>query len=115
MDGWHLAHFSKRWWPRRKKSAAMSRRKIYDGLPLPAFLMPKALSGTVLEVDGVSRACGIRAVNNASLKVRRREIHALIGPERRRQDHAVQFGLGAFSRPTRAPSSLADARSGRAS
>ena len=33
----------------------MSRRKIYDGLPLPAFLMPKALAGTVLEVDGVSR------------------------------------------------------------
>ena len=59
----------------------MSRRKIYDGLPLPAFLMPKSLTGTVLEVDGVSKSFGgIRAVNNASLKVGAGEIHALIGP-----------------------------------
>ena len=59
----------------------MSKRKIYEGLPLPAFLMPKARSGTVLEVDGVSKHFGgIRAVNNASLKVGAGEIHALIGP-----------------------------------
>ncbi|MGH6711746.1 MAG: ATP-binding cassette domain-containing protein [Bradyrhizobium sp.] len=75
------ARLSKRWWPQPEESAAMSRRKIYDGLPLPAFLMPKSLSGTVLEVNGVSRSFGgIRAVNNASLTVGAGEIHALIGP-----------------------------------
>ena len=75
------ARLSKRWWPAPEESAAMSRRKIYDGLPLPAFLMPKSLAGTVLEVDGVSKSFGgIRAVNNASLQVGAGEIHALIGP-----------------------------------
>src|SRR4051812_27111490 len=75
------ARLSKRWWPAPEESAAMSRRKIYDGLPLPAFLMPKALTVTVLEVEGVSKGFGgIRAVNNASLKVGAGEIHALIGP-----------------------------------
>ena len=75
------ARLSKRWWPQPEESAAMSRRKIYDGLPLPAFLMPNGLSGTVLEVNGVSRSFGgIRAVNNASLNVGAGEIHALIGP-----------------------------------
>ena len=75
------SRLSKRWWPAPEESAAMSRRKIYDGLPLPAFLMPKALAGTVLEVDGVSKSFGgIRAVSNASLNVGAGEIHALIGP-----------------------------------
>jgi branched-chain amino acid transport system ATP-binding protein len=75
------ARLSKRWWPAPEESAAMSRRKIYEGLPLPAFLMPKGLSGTVLEVSGVSKSFGgIRAVNNASLAVGAGEIHALIGP-----------------------------------
>ena len=47
----------------------MSKRKIYDGLPLPAFLLPKALSGTVLDVRGVSKTFGgIRAVTDASLR-----------------------------------------------
>ena len=59
----------------------MSKRKIYQGLPLPAFLLPPARHGTVLEVSGVSRQFGgIRAVIDASLKVGAGEIHALIGP-----------------------------------
>ena len=59
----------------------MSRRKIYEGLPLPAFLMPEGLKGTVLEVTGVSKSFGgIRAVTNASLQIGAGEIHALIGP-----------------------------------
>jgi branched-chain amino acid transport system ATP-binding protein len=71
----------KRWWPPGEESAAMSRRKIYEGLPLPAFLMPEGLKGTVLEVAGVSKSFGgIRAVSNASLQVGAGEIHALIGP-----------------------------------
>jgi branched-chain amino acid transport system ATP-binding protein len=75
------ATLSKRWWPAPEEAAAMSRRKIYDGLPLPAFLLPKALSGTVLDVRGVSKTFGgIRAVTNASLQVGAGEIHALIGP-----------------------------------
>ena len=75
------ATLSKRWWPPPEESAAMSRRKIYEGLPLPAFLRPKALDGTVLDVRGVSKSFGgIRAVNDASLQVGAGEIHALIGP-----------------------------------
>ena len=72
---------SKRWWPPPEETAAMSRRKIYEGLPLPDFLRPTAGEGIVLEVAGVSKSFGgIRAVRNASLAVRSGEIHALIGP-----------------------------------
>jgi len=75
------ATLSKRWWPAPEEAAAMSKRRIYDGLPLPAFLLPKGLDGTVLEVRGVSKTFGgIRAVTNASLRVGAGEIHALIGP-----------------------------------
>jgi branched-chain amino acid transport system ATP-binding protein len=75
------ATLSKRWWPAPEEAAAMSRRKIYDGLPLPAFLLPKAFDGTVLDVCGVSKTFGgIRAVTDASLTVGAGEIHALIGP-----------------------------------
>jgi branched-chain amino acid transport system ATP-binding protein len=75
------ATLSKRWWPAPEEAAAMSKRRIYDGLPLPAFLLPKGLDGTVLDVQGVSKTFGgIRAVTNASLKVGAGEIHALIGP-----------------------------------
>jgi ABC-type branched-subunit amino acid transport system ATPase component len=59
----------------------MSRRKIYEGLPLPGFLMPVGLTGTVLEVKDISKHFGgIRAVSNASLEIGAGEIHALIGP-----------------------------------
>jgi branched-chain amino acid transport system ATP-binding protein len=72
---------SRRWWPASEEGAAMSKRKIYEGLPLPGFLMPEGLKGTVLEVDGISKHFGgIRAVTNASLAVCAGEIHALIGP-----------------------------------
>lgn len=72
---------SKRWWPPPEETAAMSRRKIYEGLPLPDFLRPPAGGGSVLDVAGVSKSFGgIRAVRDASLEVRSGEIHALIGP-----------------------------------
>jgi ABC-type branched-subunit amino acid transport system ATPase component len=72
---------SRRWWPAPEESAAMSKRKIYEGLPLPDFLMPEGLKGTVLEVNGISKHFGgIRAVSDASLEVGAGEIHALIGP-----------------------------------
>ena len=75
------ASLSRRWWPAPEEAAAMSKRKIYEGLPLPDFLMPTALNGTVLEVQGVSKSFGgIRAVANAGLHIGAGEIHALIGP-----------------------------------
>ncbi|MEZ5822054.1 MAG: branched-chain amino acid ABC transporter ATP-binding protein/permease [Xanthobacteraceae bacterium] len=75
------AMLSRRWWPPPEESAAMSRRKIYEGLPLPDFLRPEASGGAVLQVEAVSKSFGgIRAVREASLQVRSGEIHALIGP-----------------------------------
>jgi branched-chain amino acid transport system ATP-binding protein len=75
------ATLNRRWWPAPEEAAAMSKRKIYEGLPLPAFLRPEGLKGTVLEVKGVSKKFGgIRAVSDASLQIGAGEIHALIGP-----------------------------------
>jgi len=71
----------KRLSPPPEDAAAMSKRKIYEGLPLPAFLRPEAAEGPVLEVSGISkRFGGIRAVEDASLTVGAGQIHALIGP-----------------------------------
>jgi branched-chain amino acid transport system ATP-binding protein len=71
----------RRFRPEPKDAAAMSRRRIYEGLPLPAFLTPQGLQGTVLDVQGVAkRFGGIRAVSNASLQIKAGQIHALIGP-----------------------------------
>src|SRR5579871_5328013 len=67
--------------PPPEEAAAMSNRKIYNDLPLPAYLAPKGGVGTVLEVKGVSKQFGgIRAVTGASLTLGAGEIHALIGP-----------------------------------
>jgi branched-chain amino acid transport system ATP-binding protein len=75
------ATLSRRWRPAPEEAAAMSKRRIYEGLPLPAFLTPAGLKGKVLEVEGISkRFGGIRAVSNASLQIGAGEIHALIGP-----------------------------------
>ncbi|WP_426436947.1 ATP-binding cassette domain-containing protein [Bradyrhizobium genosp. P] len=72
---------ARRLWPAQEEAAAMSRRKTYDGLLLPDFLIPETRVGVVLEVAGVSKSFGgIRAVSNASLKLAAGEIHALIGP-----------------------------------
>jgi len=71
----------RRWRPAPEEAAAMSKRKIYEGLPLPEFLRPQATQGTVLEVASVSKHFGgIRAVSKASLTLGAGEIHALIGP-----------------------------------
>jgi branched-chain amino acid transport system ATP-binding protein len=75
------ATLMRRFRPAPEEAAAMSKRRIYEGLPLPAFLMPEGLKGTVLSVEAISKHFGgIRAVNNASLQVGAGEIHALIGP-----------------------------------
>src|SRR5205085_2707817 len=73
---WHT--LARRLWPAVEEAAAMSKRRIYEGLPLPTFLMPDGLKGTVLNVEGISKDFGgIRAVSNASLQVGAGEIHAL--------------------------------------
>jgi ABC-type branched-subunit amino acid transport system ATPase component/ABC-type branched-subunit amino acid transport system permease subunit len=75
------AKLRRRWHPPPEEAAAMSKRRIYEGLPLPGFLRPNARQGTVLEVDAVSKHFGgIHAVSAASLRIEAGEIHALIGP-----------------------------------
>ncbi len=75
------AMLSRRWRPVPEEAAAMSKREIYEGLTLPAFLMPAGLTGMVLEVENISKNFGgIRAVSSASLQIGAGEIHALIGP-----------------------------------
>ena len=75
------ATLQRRFWPAPEQAAAMSQRRIYQGLPLPSFLIPDSATGTVLDVSGVSKKFGgIRAVSGASLQIGAGEIHALIGP-----------------------------------
>ena len=75
------AKLRRRWSPPPEESAAMSRRKIYEGLPLPDFLRPAAGHVAALDVDSVSKHFGgIRAVENVSLSIKGGQIHALIGP-----------------------------------
>lgn len=75
------SQLKQRWKPALEVGAAMSMRKIYEGLPLPGFLRPKAQQGIVLEVQAIDkRFGGIQAVTNAQLTLRAGEIHALIGP-----------------------------------
>ena len=75
------AKLQRRWNPPPEESAAMSRRKIYEGLPLPAFLVSNSNEKNILQIDAIHKHFGgIRAVEAASLTVRAGEIHALIGP-----------------------------------
>ena len=68
--------------PPPETNAAMSNRKIYEGLDLPETLRPDATAATqVLKAEGVSKNFGgIKAVQSAGLTVDRGQIHALIGP-----------------------------------
>jgi ABC-type branched-subunit amino acid transport system ATPase component/ABC-type branched-subunit amino acid transport system permease subunit len=75
------ARIRRRLRPPPEESAAMNGRRIYEGLPLPAFLASNHNEKNILRIDGVSKHFGgIRAVGGASLAVRAGEIHALIGP-----------------------------------
>jgi len=75
------AQLKRRWRPPPEESAAMSRRKIHEGLPLPAFLRPAPRQGAVLEVRDLDKHFGgIRAVNGAHLTLDAGQVHALIGP-----------------------------------
>ncbi len=71
----------RKWRPAPEESAAMSRRRIYDNLPLPETLRPEPAAGEILVADRVSiNFGGIKAVQEASLSVKAGEIHVLIGP-----------------------------------
>ncbi len=71
----------RRWRPPPETSAAMSRRQIFEGLPLPGFLRPPSQQGPVLVVDAIGKSFGgIRAVQGASLTLEAGQVHALIGP-----------------------------------
>jgi branched-chain amino acid transport system ATP-binding protein len=73
--------FLRRLRPAPEEAAAMSKRRIYDGLVLPGFLTPQSLTGTVLEVINISKHFGgIHAVSGANLQIEAGQIHALIGP-----------------------------------
>jgi branched-chain amino acid transport system ATP-binding protein len=84
--------------PPPEESAAMSRRRITEGLPLPAFLRPDLPRGAVLELAAVEkRFGGIRAVAGASLQVRAGEIHALIGPNGAGKTTLFNVATGMFA------------------
>ena len=71
----------RRWRPLPEETAAMSRRRIYEGLALPALLRPAPHQGPVLEVAAVRKHFGgIQAVRGVDLQVHGGQIHALIGP-----------------------------------
>jgi len=67
--------------PPPEEAAAMSARRITEGVPLPPFLQSATGTGPVLELEGVEKHFGgIRAVADARLALHSGEIHALIGP-----------------------------------
>ncbi len=75
------AQLLRRFKPQAADSAAMSKRKIYEGLPLPEFLRPERHEGVVLQAEGISKHFGgIQAVRDNNLRLAAGEIHALIGP-----------------------------------
>jgi branched-chain amino acid transport system ATP-binding protein len=95
------AQLRRRWRPEAVLDAAMSGRRIVEGLPLPAFLRgdPRqaAAGADVLTVQGVARSFGgIRAVVDASLGLRAGEIHALIGPNGAGKTTAFNLISGMF-------------------
>lgn len=76
---WAIVH--RRLYPPSVDSAAMSKRQIFEGLPLPQFLRPPQIEGVVLQAQGLSKSFGgIQAVHENNLTVNAGEIHALIGP-----------------------------------
>lgn len=89
-----------RWHTAPMEDAAMSGRKIIEGLPLPSFLVRDQDVGraNALEVVNVARQFGgIKAVIDASLTLRSGEIHALIGPNGAGKTTAFNLISGMFA------------------
>ena len=88
----------RRWRPVVEDVAAMSKRRIYEGLPLPAFLRPVPRAGLVLEVNALHKHFGgIQAVKGAGLTLQAGEIHALIGPNGAGKTTTFNLISGMFS------------------
>ncbi len=71
------------WRKRQVDPAAMAGRAIEHGVELPSFVRARATEGAiaVLVADGLAKSFGgIRAVQDASVTVQSRTLHALIGP-----------------------------------
>jgi ABC-type transport system involved in cytochrome bd biosynthesis fused ATPase/permease subunit len=74
------AQIKKRFKPEKETDAAMSARKIYQGLAFPSFLQPTKGDGIALEVSGIAKSFGgVKAVRDCSLTLHS-GIHAVIGP-----------------------------------
>ncbi|MFP5406190.1 MAG: ABC transporter permease subunit, partial [Gammaproteobacteria bacterium] len=77
------AQLARRLRPPASDVAAMSKRKIHEGLPVPAFLRPEPskTQAAALEVSDIAKHFGgIQAVVDVSLTLKEGEIHALLGP-----------------------------------
>src|SRR5450755_1316773 len=68
--------------PKVVEVAAMASRAIEQNVPLPAFLAPRThTASAALEASGLAKSFGgIHALEDASLAVADRTLHALIGP-----------------------------------
>ena len=74
------SRIAQRWNPLPETDAAMSARKIYQGLPFPTFLQPHTQDTTALQVSGLAKSFGgVQAVKDCGLSLAK-GIHALIGP-----------------------------------
>jgi branched-chain amino acid transport system ATP-binding protein len=92
------ARVKRRLRPPPEESAAMSRRRIHEGLPLPGFLCPPPHQGAVLQVEGLRKNFGgIRAVDGVSLTVAAGQVHALIGPNGAGKTTAFNLVSGMFA------------------
>ncbi|MGH8808560.1 MAG: ATP-binding cassette domain-containing protein [Noviherbaspirillum sp.] len=88
----------RRWRPLPEEGAAMSQRKIHEGLPLPDFLRPVPHQSAVLEVTGINKHFGgIQAVRDAQLTLHAGQIHALIGPNGAGKTTTFNLISGMFS------------------
>jgi ABC-type branched-subunit amino acid transport system ATPase component/ABC-type branched-subunit amino acid transport system permease subunit len=91
------AQVKRRLRPPPEEGAAMSARRIYEGLPLPGFLCPPPHQGAVLQVEGIRKNFGgIRAVDGVNLTVEAGQVHALIGPNGAGKTTAFHLISGMF-------------------
>ena len=98
------AKLRRRWRPPPEESAAMSRRRIYEGLPLPgvpAFAGRRRKRCSTSRPSTSTSAASARSTGASLDRARRRDPRA-DRAERRGQDDAVQPGDRRCSRPTRA-------------